>query len=81
MQNKYERKTARGTAVLQIAHGLRITKRAHDGYFFIDAFNCAGFVKLKHLGFIKNLAVEPVLPGVLVALWGSSVLLFCHELL
>ena len=40
---------------------------AEEGYFLVNAFNFAGFVKLKLLGFVKNPAVEPVFAGVLIA--------------
>jgi hypothetical protein len=54
---------------------------AHDGDFLVNAFNIAGVVKLKLLGFVKNPAVEPVLAGVLVAPGGAYLFLFYHELL
>jgi len=40
---------------------------AQDGDFLVYAFNFAGFVKLKLVCFIKNLTIEPVSQGVLVA--------------
>jgi len=44
----------------------------------VKAFNFAGLVKLNLAGFIEDPAVEPVLPGVLIATGGPSSLLFYH---
>ena len=54
---------------------------AEDGDLFVYAFNFERLIKLERLGFIKNLAVEPMLPGILVAFGCASGLLFCHKLL
>ena len=59
--------------------GLLVNKRAElypkDGDLLIDAFYTPGLLELELLGLIKNLAVEAVLLGVLVAFWGASFLL------
>ena len=52
---------------------------AQESDFFIYAFNVACFVKLNLLGFIKSPAVEPVLPGILVATGGTFLFLFYNE--
>ena len=38
----------------------------------VEAVNASGFLELQLLGFIEGFAVKAVLPGVLVALWGSG---------
>jgi hypothetical protein len=52
---------------------------AHDGDFFVNAFNIAGVYKLKRTGFVKGPAVEPVFAGILVAPGGACRFLFYHE--
>jgi hypothetical protein len=58
------------------AVGMLIDERqeldAQDGDFFVYAFDFAGFFQLKLLSFVKNLAVEAVLAGVLVAFGGIA---------
>ena len=52
-----------------------------NGDLFVDAFNFESLIKLKGLGLVKNLAVEPVLAGILIAFGCAPGLLFCHVLL
>lgn len=54
---------------------------AQDSNLFVDTFNFESLIKLERLGFVKNLAVEPVLAGILVAFGCAPGLLFCHVLL
>jgi hypothetical protein len=54
---------------------------AQDAYLFVRVFDFERPVKVELLGFVKDLAVEPVLAGVLVSYGRASWPLSCYGLL